>query len=312
MKSRKDAAARRREQAVDWLLRLQEPEVPEEEALAFRAWLARDPQNAKVYESVRQLMGDARSAILSDPTLSSYEARPASTKIRNLAVAGLLAASGLFFALDGPMRLRADALAGPGELPVVTLADGSRVQLNARSAIAYDFDGTKRTVRLLRGEAFFEVAKDAARPFAVEGEGGRVVALGTAFNVRMADDGLNVTVTEHAVQVTAGDAPNGVRVNEGEAVAVSATGVGAVSRASENALAWRDGRLVADNMTLSDVIAEIGRHSSARIIVAGRDLAERRVSGTFVVTDPQAALSVIEQTLQLKVMRLGIVTIVRM
>lgn len=75
-------------------------------------------------------------------------------------------------------------MAGVGEMPVVTLEDGSVVQLNAASAIAVEFTEKRRVIRLLRGEAFFQVAHGADRPFTVMAGTTSVTALGTAFDVR--------------------------------------------------------------------------------------------------------------------------------
>lgn len=306
----KRTAARRREQAVDWLMRRQEGALTASEAQAFRAWLA-DSRNRAVYEEAHRLMGDARSAILGDPALAAYEPRPSRPAARNLAVLLIAGGAGLFLALDGAMWLRADAIAGIGERPVITLEDGSLVQLNARSAVAFEFDEGKRTVQLLRGEAFFQVAPDPERPFAVEAGGGRAVALGTAFNVRIGEEGVAVTVVEHKVRVTNDSSPDVVDVGEGEAIGFVAGNVGAIRPAVEGALAWRDGRLIADNMLLEDVVAEIGRYQAGAIFIPDAALAKRRVSGAFTISDPQSALDVLRQTLGLDIVRFGPVTLVR-
>lgn len=303
---------RRREEAVDWLLRNQA--AAGSEAPAFQRWIEADPQNREAYEKAQALMGDARSAILSDPALKGLEPRAARKPLPKV-VAGLglfLALSAAFYAFDGPMRLRADMIAGRGELPVVTLPDGSVMQLNARSAVALDFAPGVRTVRLLRGEAFFQVAPDPAPPFTVEAGSGRTVALGTAFNIRLdGEDGAEVTVTEHAVRVTAGDA--GLEVGEGKETSYSADGALGPVRSADTAaaLAWRQGLLVVDNATLASVVDEIARYYRGRIVILGSALAERRVSGTFRISDPEVALSVLQQSLRLNVTRAGPLAIIR-
>jgi transmembrane sensor len=314
MVARKGARAdrRRREEAVDWFLRNQDAGGHSD---AFRQWLSAHPDNRAAYDKVRRLMGDARSAILNDSSLSSYRPKPRSTgrKVASLAVVAGLAAS-LFYLADGPMRLQADAMSGTGERPVVTLADGSQMQLNAYSAAAYAFDGDRRVVRLLRGEAFFQVAKDAKRPFVVEAMGGQVRALGTAFNVRLGQNQAEVTVTEHAVAVSSSDLrERAVRVDTNQEVAYASSGkLGAVAAADPDAaLAWRRGQLVVDNATLQRVIDEIARHYSGRIVIASASLAQRRVSGTFVVSDPAAALTVLQQTLGISITQFGPLLVLR-
>lgn len=303
---------RRHEEAVDWLLRNRES-PGEGRPADFDRWLDSDPANRRAYEQAEALLGDARTAILSDPDLAGFQPRPVR---RTAKVAGVVVAlAGLttaFFAFDGPMWLRADVIAGRGELPVVNLADGSMMQLNAGSAAAFDFDAHGRVVTLLRGEAFFEVAPDPARPFVVEADDGRTVALGTAFNVRIGgDDRTQVTVVEHAVQVSAGS--DKVDVAAGQETSYASDGELGTPHDADTAaaLAWRRGMLVVDNATLDRVVAEISRHFHGRIVLVGFGLGERRVSGTFNISDPEAALSVLEKTLHLQIFRMGPVVLVR-
>ena len=305
---------RRREASVDWLLRNQDAARGQAAEEDFRCWLSRDPRNPAAYREAQRLMGDARTAILTDPALASYQPRPAQPGLRNAIVGACVVAMALGggYLLDLPMRLRADAFASSGEMPIVTLPDGSRMQLNASSAAEFDFTSTQRVVHLLRGEAFFEVAADPARPFVVTAANGRTTALGTAFNVRLSDAETGVTVGEHAVEVATDGAGDDVRVEHGHEVAYLADGtIGAVGAVDlDLALAWRRGLLVVDNATLQSVVAEIARHYPGRIVIAGDALARRRVSGTFSISDPDAAFDTLERTLGIEVDRLGSLLVV--
>ena len=305
---------RRREESVDWLLTNQDAARRQAAAEEFRRWLSQDPRNPAAYREAQRLMGDARTAILSDPSLASHQPKPARPVLRNAVVGavviGLALAGG--YVLDVPMRLRADALASSGEMPTITLPDGSLMHLNASSAARFDFTPTARVVHLLRGEAFFEVAADAERPFVVDAANGRTTALGTAFNVRLADVETDVTVTEHAVRVTAEATGESVRVEQGHEVAYQPDGtIGSIRPVDPDlALAWRRGLLVVDNATLESVVAEIARHFSGRIVIASNALARRRVSGTFSIVDPDAAFDTLERTLGIRVDRLGSLLVV--
>lgn len=299
---------RRRQEAVDWLLRNREAGQPPGAAAEFAAWCARDAANKAAYDEASRLLGDARSAILSDSELAASDPQPAPPATRKAvgAVAVIGAMVGLFLALDGPMRLRADRIADTGETPVVRLADGSTVQLNATAAMAFDVDGARRVVRLLRGEAYFQVAKDPERPFVVEAMGVGTTALGTAFNVRLAGTTADVVVTEHRVRIAALSGAAGVEVGEGQGAGYAADGsIGAVGPRDIVAdLAWRRGQLVVDNVPLTRVVDEIGRHFRGRIIVTP-GAAKRRVSGTFTISDPSAALELLKSSLGLGVRRVG-------
>lgn len=309
------AQRKRHEEAADWLLRNREADQPAAEKAAFRAWLEQDPDNVRAYRAAERLMGEARTAIASDPALRDLPLRPRNTAkpIVGLLLAAALTGS-LFVAFDGPMRLRADAISGTGEMPVITLADGSIVQLNASSAVAYDDDGSRRTVRLLRGQAYFEVAHDPARPFTVEAGETRVTALGTAFDVRLGDARTDVTVTQNAVLVEFGSpdqAPE--RVEQGEQMAYDHTTRARELRPADGleALAWRRGQLVIDNASLSRVVEELNRHFPGRIMIASGGLSQRRVSGTLAISDTNVALAYLEQALQVKVTRIGPLVVIR-
>lgn len=310
------AQRKRREKAIDLHLRTQDPDQATAAHKALEAWVARSPRNAEAYEEVRALMGEARSAILSDPKLTALKPKKrSSARTKTAALAMLIGtATVAFYTLDGPIRMQADLMSGAGEMPTITLADGSTMQLNANSAVSFEFGEHERIVHLLRGEAYFEVAKDAKRrPFTVETINTRARALGTAFNVRLAAD-TQVIVTEHAVEVASlmSETPK-VRVSAGEEVVCCTNGRAGKVRTVDPAvaLAWRRGQLVVDNVTLQAVIDEIRRHFSGSIIIASDELAQRRVSGTFAIADPDMALDLIGASLGITITRLGPVVIVR-
>lgn len=312
MKAKQTARARRKRhgEAAAWVLKNREAGHGSDNAREFQAWLSKDPKNRAAYEAAERLMGDARAAIQRDPALRDFKVKPRSPVTKTVTVALIAAALGglAFIYSDGPMRLQADAVSDTGEMPVITLADGSVMQLNAYSAVSYRFTQDTRAITLLRGQAFFQVARDAGRPFVVETRGARTTALGTAFDVRIAADTTDVTVTEHAVSVTPDNtAEPAVRLNEGQQAVYGRDGKIRDIRAADTSavLAWRRGQLVVDNAPLAEVVTEISRHFSGRIIVASPDLSSRRVSGTFVVTDTDAALALLRESLGLSVTRIG-------
>ncbi len=306
------AQRKRHEEAAGWLLRNREAGADE---AAFAAWLSRDPENRRAYEAAERLMGEARMAIASDPTLRDLKVkRRSAAKPIVGCILALVMAGALFVMLDGPMRLTADAMSGTGDMPVITLADGTSVQLNASSAIAHDFTDKGRVVRLLRGQAFFEVAPDAGRPFTVEAGDVRVTALGTAFDVRLGDTETDVTVTQHAVLVELADGKDtSLRVTEGEQAAYDHASRASTVKDKDSMLAaaWRRGQLVVDNAPLSYVVEEMRRHFAGQIVIAGSGLAGRRVSGTMAVTDTDAALAFLEQALGVTTNRIGPLIVIR-
>jgi transmembrane sensor len=102
---------------------------------------------------------------------------------------------------------RADYVTGKGQKSIVDLPDGTRVTLDADSAVDVAFTGGRRDVRLLNGRAFFDVAHDRAHPFAVQAGGRVVTALGTQFDVRLTPGAVRVVLAEGSVSVAS--APGG-------------------------------------------------------------------------------------------------------
>lgn len=311
-----DAQRKRNREAADWILRNGDPSQSPAERARFQNWLDRDPENCRTYSAAERLMGDARQAIQSDPALTNIKVKPRSlTKPITAAVLVALFATGIFFALDGPLRLRADVIAGTNEMPIITMEDGSEVQLNASSAIAVDFTGKRRTIRLLQGQAFFQVAHAPERPFTVVAGSASVTALGTAFDVRYGNDDTEVTVTENAVQLEfEGRDRSTVRLNQGEQAIYDYTKKEtAVSRVDGLvALAWRRGQIAVDNAPLSHVVEEMNRHFNGRIIVVGSALSARRISGTIRVSATDEALAFLTKALGVKTTRLGPLIIIRL
>lgn len=180
----------------------------------------------------------------------------------------------------------------------MTLDDGSSVALNTASAIAVDYSRERRRIRLLRGEAVFTVARDAARPFVVAAASGEAVARGTVFAVRKDDEAATVTVLESHVGVSYPAAGRtAVELSPGEALDYSRRGLGPVRAVdADAATAWRRGKLIFVDRPLGEVIAELNRYHSGRIQIIDGSISSHPVSGVFDTGNPLQALEVIEQT----------------
>ena len=192
---------RMREHAVDWLVRLTGDPDDEALQLAFERWRAEDPAHAEIFARAQRAIGDASLLIRREPEFAQRAVKRTGTRRKTAtALAAIVSVgAGIFVALDGALWMQADVIAGKGERPILTLEDGSTLQLNAQSAVAYQFTSAERRIVLLRGEAFVQVAADSQRPFVVKAGGGTTTALGTAFDVNLTDDGTSVTGTMHSV-----------------------------------------------------------------------------------------------------------------
>ncbi|WP_020484660.1 FecR family protein [Methylomonas sp. MK1] len=192
----------------------------------------------------------------------------------------------------------ADFRTGTGEQRRIQLSDGSSVILNTASSLSVEFSERQRLIRLHGGEAYFKVAADAARPFEVVTSGGRVRALGTAFDVKQWQGDLAVTVYEHSVRVAFADGETVESLAAGQRV-VSAGGKAGLPEPVnlKQAGAWQERRLVFKEKPLRQVVDDLNRYRPGKIIIADPALAEHLVTGIFDADDPEAALNVIEKTL---------------
>ncbi|EMG53497.1 FecR protein [Ochrobactrum sp. CDB2] len=303
------------EQAVDWLMQLQASPRDLEVVEACALWRASDSRHELAFAKASRVFSDTRFLLLQDTDFAKTAARKPRYPVR-VAVSSMLlfaALAGGFLAFDGPMRLRADAISASSEMPVIELSDGSTVQLNAGSAIAFDITNDGRQVQLLRGEAYFIVAPDPQRPFTVKAANGEVTALGTQFDVKLKDGGADVIVTEHAVQVQTSASSSAfspldtLRLDEGHSVSYdSRNGIGPVSMVDpELAASWRSGRLVFEDQPLEHVVEDIARHLPGKVMIANSDLAERRITGTFDLSAPSTALDDFIKAFELKAVRVG-------
>ena len=304
--------------ATAWFVHLRDEAASDGDRAAFEAWRQADPAHAEAYREIERLWAgldridrradgrngaDGTQAAMAGP--ASLPASPSRRRaLRRMAVAAsvAVAAGAGAYGLTGPGRF-ADHRTGPGEQRRIVLADGSSAHLNTATALSLDLTADSRRVTLHTGEAYFEVARDAARPFVVDAAVGRIEALGTAFSVRHREGTVEVIVTEGKVAVSdRGRAAAVVAVGQG--VRVTEAGVAAIAEAdAATALAWRRGRLVFDNRPLGEVLGELERYRRGRIVILDGAVEALPVTGSFAVADTDTALETIARTLPVRLRR---------
>ncbi|WP_334180463.1 FecR domain-containing protein [Pseudoxanthomonas sp.] len=193
----------------------------------------------------------------------------------------------------------------------IDLPDGSRIDLDAGSEVVVQFSSQRRQVELVRGQAYFAVAKDPARPFEVRADGALAQALGTHFSVAKRNEGIRVIVTEGHVQVSDLRAHGGGIANHVVQLAANQSATlreggpldGPVELDAASTLAWLHGKVTYRSETLGNVVADLNRYSRRPIILEDATLAQMRVTGRWSTTDLDVWLDSVAQALSLSVVR---------
>jgi transmembrane sensor len=308
------------EEAARWIIRLDAGGVSAAEQQEFAVWKAASAQNAEAFERLKQHWGelDELSDLADTPAPLPVWARTVAWAGAGLAAAAALAAvlvAGNLPSRTAPTDPQLVQQPGVGvyktavgDQEKITLADGSVVTLNTASQIEARMNGQERTIRLLEGEAFFEVAHDASRPFRVYAGDGVTMAVGTAFSVRLEEHAVEVVVSEGKVSfarvadtvepvayVSAGEA-----ASFSDSVMIAPVGTEEVGRK----LAWTEGRLVFSGDPLSSVVADISRYTDIEFEFASEELADQRVGGVFVVGEVDDMLAALETNFPVRAVRI--------
>lgn len=280
--------------AADWAARVDRGLSPDE-AQALEAWLTGDARRLGAYGRLRAVSAWTERAAALGPTYDpvQFAGAAAPSRRRLLQIGGGLAAGVATALVGGAVWVSQGERykTARGEMRVVPLADGSVITLNTNSRIALAFTEDRRLVRLIEGEALFDVAKDAARPFFVEAGKVRVRAVGTSFVVRrLTDTPVQVLVREGVVEVDPGDASRRpVRLAQNSRAVASASSVDAAAvPASEigRELAWRDGRIAFEGQSLAAASREFERYSDTQIVIDDPVVARETITGLFQANDP--------------------------
>jgi transmembrane sensor len=304
----------RLEQAVDWHARLQ-GDADQAVWLEFTAWLEADPTHRAAYDQVEDLWRQLDGVAAAPGTKQAPEQRvvdfasrrrtsnpPANLSRRwfmggsAVAAAAVLAVTLVGRRNDVPLPEIYET--APGQRHTVRLADGSTVTLNSGTRLTVALSEQQRAVVLEKGEALFDVAKDPARPFTVAAGERLVTVVGTAFNVRHLDQSVTVTVARGLVDVGDRDGGGKVRLIPGQQVSA---GVGkplgpVVNVDPASVTAWREGRLVFDQVPLAQVLAELSQHYPLPMRAEGT-AAQLRFSGVLRLEADQGAVLATLQSL---------------
>lgn len=308
--------------AALWVMRLEDDDLSADQRQQLQVWLRESDRHSATFDRLAALWGVLDSVeVLADYQAANDRTNSARVSWQPtwwmataasllLVVFGTLALLDFDSAPTEPGYVYANSfVSGIGEQKLIEMPDGSRINLNTDSLLQVTYSASAREVYLLRGEAYFNVAKDAQRPFSVATEQGLVIAVGTAFTVRVYPEAMDLVVVEGVVSVSsnksadkiasvavASAAPSGT-VSAGQSVIFDGS-VRLVEEVPlpviERKLAWREGLLDFDGEPLSDVLNDIGRYTELIIEIEDEALGALPVAGRFKIGEIDALLEALE------------------
>ncbi|MBQ1498715.1 MAG: FecR domain-containing protein [Sphingomonas sp.] len=331
-----------REQAAAWLMRFHDGPIALEEELELELWLEAHPANREALASIaRAWRGAGEAAEVPELVAVRADALKALSQTDRRAprgwrpelrhALGALAACLLLIVATFHFYPRGETYrTGIGERRVVLLDDGSRLSLDAASAVEVRYDGERRALRLLGGRARFEVAKDPRRPFTVTAGDRMVVATGTAFSVELFRAEVRVVLYQGSVAVLedgpADQAPRHVllqgdgrtpadRMLAPSTALIIPTGASAAARLeavdTARSSAWEQGQLVFSDEPLGVAVERVNRYSGASLAIEDPVTAALPVSGTFNAGDTEAFVDGVVTLYGLRKLRRGETLILR-
>ncbi|WP_380786242.1 FecR family protein [Sphingomonas sp. R86521] len=287
-----DAAAA----AAAWYARLHADDATPADRAAFGRWLSAEDAHDRAWHelvSATRVLDDARNdpALLAMIAATRGDVRAAPARRRW----PMAAAAAVLLSIGGTTALVLDKHAAPAATEVaavryvtpvgrsrdITLSDGTLMTLDADSAVRVSAPGATRRVAIDRGQAFFQVAHDAAHPFVVSAAGNSVTALGTQFAVRTASDRVVVNLVEGSVRVDTPVLGRTTTLIRGNTLTIGASGLHLTRAGADIATGWRKGELTFDATPLGEVVAELNRYSVQRIELTDPRLAKRVFSGVL-------------------------------
>lgn len=353
--SRKNEYEPLHEQAAAWVARLAADDVSASDRADFQEWLSTSPGHQQAFNEAQQTWSDLdalaglvtasghplpaalRAEVERCGALATAPAAPARSargrRLALLAASVVLGAFGAFWAtrLNRPEPAIVSATAPElktkvGERKETMLADGSVIWLNTDTELLSALSPTQRSARLVRGEAYFEVARDPARPFVVSAGDRTITAVGTAFSVVNRGDEVRVTVVEGTVEVArrpeaaaakrpkpqtsspvpaeAVELPRRVTRAESADLAEDEVKVTELApEAVEHAASWREGRLYFDAVTLKEMVERLSPYLAVHVVIADPSIESFVGGGVVFLDDAEAIFTAIERSWPVEVSR---------
>ena len=303
------------EAAADWFAQLRDGQADEKVRRDWRLWLEQHSDHQAAWDFVASvgqrfalLQADGQSqvasSVLRDRQKKRSTRRQVLTGMAGVVGSGLLGWAAYRFA---PLPAfvtawGADQRTAIGEIRELALADGVQLWLSTASAINHAAGREPHRIELLRGEIFVATRGNALRALQVTTENGQMRPLGTQFAVRRQAEATLLAVFEGAVEIRTAVSAERKRIKAGQQVAFTATDVAAIEAADPARKAWARGVLLANDITLSELVSELARYQVGYLGVAP-DVSDLRVLGSYPLRDPDKALAMLAEILPVRIHR---------
>ncbi|WP_339863468.1 FecR family protein [Paremcibacter congregatus] len=307
-------------EVFDWFIRIEDGALSPEDIDELKAWIAENPERAIYFPDLDNLwaaFGETDFQPISNTnkhkTFSWWSTRKA---IGIAAAVVITVVSALtFLPVDTDTKIRTFETA-TGERHIATLSDGSSLHMNAQTKVIVDYSENERKIVLQQGEAYFSVAKNPARPFIVRSGDLSVRALGTVFNVEhITGQKSTVTLVEGAIQVAqleedeirstavlnqTGNKAILIENSASQAASDNDSGITLMQVNIENAISWRDGKLIFSGEPLSQAIYKLNMHSTHKVILQDTSIGQEPIYGVFSLGDWESAVRAMVKIYPLK------------
>lgn len=274
--------------AAQWCMRLHASDCTDDEREAFTRWHDAHPLHAFEYAALLEIW-DVAEYLPHTPVAEVIALKPRPRAWRGWAVAAAICLAALPLAAftgwqAGWLPKSYERYEAQASQRQVTLPDGSKVELNLGTQLTFSDYKNERRVTLNRGEAFFDVSHNATHPFVVRAGSGQIKVTGTQFNVWKLDGKVQVILLRGSVLVNSDSSHAGLALTPGMQASYSSGDLApliAQTPANDPALAWRDGKLILNNLPLSDALPLINRYLNKPLMLADASTGSIRIGGIY-------------------------------
>ncbi len=307
------------EVAAHWCMRMHAADCTAEERAQFQQWIDEDKSHAIEYVAMLEIwdlsehlpasepVPNQRPALRQTPSTTALPTRPRRRGWRPQAKAIALALVALPLAAYGGWIMgwlpdSYEHFETEQNISRITLGDGSEVELNSHSELSFSNYLDRRHVSLSSGEAYFHVTHDSAHPFVISAGDGTITVTGTRFNVWKYQDSVVVTVTEGSVRVQSERQGNDSTLTPGMQASFKAGDLKPKVKSvdTQTALAWREGKLILNDITLGEALPLLNRYLDEPLLLADQSTADIRIGGIYSTRDVANLVKALPKVLPIK------------